>query len=500
MLKRTMTLLSLLIILVTVLSACGAAPAAPARDVAQASAPASAEPSAASETSPAPSAEASAPPPTPTPVNVSTFDAAAAGDKQVVRWYVGLGAGTQPEQIEKQQALVAAYNASQDKIYLALDIVGNETAYEVLATQIAAGNAPDIIGPVGYRGISSFQDQLLDLSGLINTYKVDTSSYDQNLVDFYKDKDRGQLGLPFAVYPSFIYFNKDLFDEAGLPYPPQKFGEQYQGQEWNMDALKAIALKLTVDDQGNDATSPAFNPDKIVQFGFNPQWSPDPRAQGTFFASGSIVSDDGKAQIPADWRAAWKWFHAGMFSQERFIPNQTYLDSELMGGNPFNSGHVAMAFSHLWYTCCVDKVEQWDIAVVPSYNGKTTAKLHADTFAILKTTKNQDATFTVLQDLLNNEELLQLYGAFPAKKSLQQAFIDGLNQKFTPNKINWQVAIDSLQHVDQPNHEAAMPNFLQSADAIQAFGTLYHSQANIDIDAEADKLQRQLQTIFDTKN
>lgn len=93
MVKRTMTLLSLLIILATVLSACGAAPAAPDTDVAQASTPASAEPSTASEASPAPSAEASAAPPTPTPVNVSTFDAAAA-DKQVVRWYVGLGVGT----------------------------------------------------------------------------------------------------------------------------------------------------------------------------------------------------------------------------------------------------------------------------------------------------------------------------------------------------------------------------------------------------------------------
>jgi len=240
MFKRTMSLLSLLMILAVVLAACGGTPAAPtdsaqagasaapAASEAPAAAPASPEASAApeaSEPSPSPEAstaaspEASAAPPTPTPVNVSTFDASAAQGRTVVRWFVGLGAGTQPEQITKQQEIVEEYNKSQDKLYLALDIVGNETAYEVLATQIAANNAPDIIGPVGYRGISSFQDQILDLSDLIQKNNVDLSEYDESLIKFYNVEGQGQLGLPFAVYPSFLFINKDLFDEADLPYP-----------------------------------------------------------------------------------------------------------------------------------------------------------------------------------------------------------------------------------------------------------------------------------------
>jgi multiple sugar transport system substrate-binding protein len=506
--KRTLSLLSLLIVLAALLAACGSAPAAPAANEAQttasnappseAAASVSTESSEAAEASeaPAPSAEASEAPPTPTPINVSTFDQAAAGDRTVVRWFVGLGAGTQPEQIEAQQEFVEKYNASQDEIYLALDIVGNETAYEVLATQIAAGNAPDIIGPVGYRGISSFQDQILDLSDLIEKNNVDLSEYDESLVTFYQTEEQAQLGLPFAVYPSFIFYNKDLFDEADLPYPPHAFGEQYDGKPWDMNTLRELALKLTVDDQGADATEADFNPDKIVQFGFVPQWGEDPRAQGTLFGAASIVGEDGKAQIPDNWLAGWKWFHDGMFSEERFIPNQAYLDSELLTGNPFNTGNVAMAYTHLWYTCCIDQVKNWDIAVVPSYDGTTTAKLHADTFSILKTTKDQDAAFSVLQTMINDEDLLQLYGAFPAKKDLQQQFIDGLNEKFAGTTVDWQVALDSLEYVDTPNHEAAMPNFREAADAIQAFGTLYRSQADVDIDAEAQKLKAELDTIF----
>ena len=63
------------------------------------------------------------------------------------------------------------------------------------------------------------------------------SVYEPSVVQNYNLPGQGQIGIPFAVYPSFIYFNKDLFDEAGLPYPPQHFGDTYQGKEWNFDTL-----------------------------------------------------------------------------------------------------------------------------------------------------------------------------------------------------------------------------------------------------------------------
>jgi multiple sugar transport system substrate-binding protein len=50
--------------------------------------------------------------------------------------------------------VVDEYNASQDKYELLLEIVDNDVAYDTLSTQIAAGNAPDIVGPVGIRDAS----------------------------------------------------------------------------------------------------------------------------------------------------------------------------------------------------------------------------------------------------------------------------------------------------------------------------------------------------------
>ncbi|GAB4193199.1 MAG: extracellular solute-binding protein [Roseiflexaceae bacterium] len=516
MFKRTVSLLTLVLLLGTMLAACGggtataptastaptAAPAATAAATADTTEPTAAAPAATE--APTAAADEPTPAPTNTPVAVDTFDAAAAGNRTVVKWYVGLGTGGQPNQIEVERAVVEEFNNSQDKIYVALQIVDNTVAYNTLATQIAAGNVPDVVGPVGTAGRNGFAGQFLDIGPLIEKNGVDVSVYDEALVKSLNYPDQGQIGLPFAVFPSFIYYNKDLFDEAGLPYPPQKFGEQYEGKEWNMDALRELGMKLTVDENGNDATSADFDPEKIVQFGFEPQWGTDPRAVATMFGADSLIKD-GKAQIPANWLAGWKWFYNGMFT-DHFIPSDAYRNSDLLGnGNTFNTGKVAMAYTHLWYTCCIDavskdgKVKNWDIAVVPSYEGKTTAKLHGDTFVIMKATKNPDAAFEFYRYLLSNEKLLEVYGALPAIKTEQEAFFKTLDEKFAPVKVNWSVATESLSYPDVPNHEEDLPNFLKAKDAITAFGTLMRSKPGLDIDAETKKFQDQMQLIFDEK-
>ncbi len=47
-----------------------------------------------------------------------------------VRWFVGLGTGTEPEQIDAQEAVVEEFNASQDAIDLEVEIVDNTDAFD----------------------------------------------------------------------------------------------------------------------------------------------------------------------------------------------------------------------------------------------------------------------------------------------------------------------------------------------------------------------------------
>lgn len=428
------------------------------------------------------------------------------GDRVQIRWYVGLGTGSDESMIDAQEAVVQKFNDSQDEIELVIEIIANSQASDLLKTQIAAGNAPDIIGPVGIAGRAAFTDVLLDLSDLIDSSGYDLSDFDPALVDFYKVEGVGQIGLPFAIFPSFIFVNKDLFDEAGLPYPPQEYGAPYidadgNEREWNIETMRELAMLLTVDGEGNDATSPDFDPDNIVQFGYGNQFT-DLRGRNTLFGAGKFVDEAGNAVVPDHWAVATQWYYDAMWT-DFFHPNGIYGDSDLLSaGNWFESGNLAMASVHLWYaTCCMGGLDaEWDTAVVPSYNGQITAKMHADTFSILRTTEHPDAAFTVLRYLIGDAaaELSQIYGGMPARLTLQDSYFDALStNQFAGQDINWDVVVASAGYPDNPNHEEGMPSELEARDRLNEFTQFLDQNSGVDVAAELETLTADLQAIFD---
>jgi multiple sugar transport system substrate-binding protein len=488
----TYRLLALIVGFSLILGACGtaASPAAP-----------SSQPAA---------SEAAAPSPTEAPaITAPPIDTSAPGPNGgvVVRWFVGLGAGGQPQQLQAEAEFVNNFNNSQKDVYIALEIYNNNVAANILKTQIAAGNAPDIIGPVGVEGLNLFRDQLLDLQPLIDKNNYSVEGVPQELVDFFKlGENNATIGVPFAVYPSFTYFNKDLFDEAGLPYPPTKVGEKYDGKDWDMDTVREVAMKLTVDANGADATSADFDPTKVVQWGFDMQYADNsPRAEAAPWGGNTFVEDDGKtAVIPDSVRTGEKWFNDGVW-KDHFIPSAAQIQSDLLDkGNEFESGNLAMNLSHTWFTCCVypappaePKVKNFGFAIAPAVDGKITAKLHADTFSILQSTKVPDAAWTALTALVASPELLTLYGAMPADPSKQQAFFDTVNANFPGQTLDWSVPQAMLEFPDIPNHQSWVPNYAKAKPAWQAFQNNYRAKDGVDIDAELDKLQETLQGIYD---
>lgn len=424
------------------------------------------------------------------------------GKKVDVRWFVGLGAGSDEPTFAAQKKVVEEFNASQDEINLILEIVKNSAAVDTLAVQISAGNPPDIVGPVGIEGRDSFKGSWEDLQPYVDKYNFDMSVFDSKLVDFYNDEVDGLVGIPFAVYPSFLYINKDLFDEAGIPYPPQNFGEEYIDENgkshiWDVYTMREVAKKLTVDEMGNDANSPEFDSEKIIQFGYGPQWFSS-KQLGTLFGSGKI-DHNGEAKIPDNWKESWKFFYDGMFNSY-WTPSDPYQYTDLLGqGDLFASGNVAMVHTHLWYAGFMDVNFNWNTAVVPSYNGVSTACLNADTFEIPKLSKNKDAAFKVMMYLVDNAcmDLLNIYGGMPAKKELQEEYIEGLkNGRFQSQNINWDVAKESLKYSDVPSYESWMPNFIESQTRMATFWGDMKSKSDYDVDGEIEKLQEDLQTIF----
>jgi multiple sugar transport system substrate-binding protein len=434
---------------------------------------------------------------------VSSIAPAMAQDAVTLTWYVGLGTGAAPEQRALQEEVVAAWNEANPDIQVDLVIVDNNVAVETLATLIATGEAPDIVGPVGTSGTAAFAGNFLDIEPYLAELGYDAyAEFPAESVDFYRTNE-GLVGLPLASFPAFLFYRPEMFDEAGLEYPPAEIGAPYmldgEEVEWNVDTMSAVAQILTVDENGYDATEDEFDPSNIIQFGFANQWAGAGamRQNATMHGAGSVIDADGNAVFPDSWRVAFQWFHDAQWDTH-IMPNAAQEGSDLLGaGNPFASGNLAMAQSHLWYTCCLEDSE-WDAAALPSYEGVVTSRLHADTFRLFNSTENPLEAVEFLTYLVGEAslDLLGVYGGMPARPEDQQAFFDGLDEKY-PQGVNWEVVKDSLNYPDIPSHEEALPNNNKANDRLDSFLSLLRSEPDVDVQAEIDSLLVDLQAIFD---
>jgi multiple sugar transport system substrate-binding protein len=425
-----------------------------------------------------------------------------------IRWYCCLGGGDAPEQVDVEKKVVEEFNASHPNIKLTFEAVPYAGANDALATEIASGNGPDIVGPVGIGGANAFHGQWLDLAPLIQQTGYDLSGFPQDAVNIYK-LDEGQVGIPFAIYPSVLFYAKSLFAEAGLAEPPHRYGDMYtmpdgSQVEWNYDTIRQVAKILTVDKNGKDATQAGFDPKNIVQWGFEPQRD-DLRGMGAYFGAGALAGGtDGKtAQIPDAWKAAWTFWYNGMWTDHISMTGPVFSSPDINPEDyPFFTGKIAMSLNFLWSTYGLEGLNgDWDMGIVPAYNGTVTSAFNADTFRILKGTKHPDEAFQVLTYLLGDgaPELLATYGGMPARTADQDAFFAGQDETFT-QKPDWQVAIDSIQFADNPNFESYMPAYNETLGLVGSGGkytTKWQTDQGLNMDQEFEALRSEIQAIWD---
>lgn len=426
------------------------------------------------------------------------------GEVVPIRWFVGLGAGTDAPVIPMQEAIVEQFNATHDDIELTLEVAPDaEQAVTLMQTQVAGGNPPDIAGPVGVKGAAQFFGGWLDLAPYIEDY--DVSDFDPALIEFWNQQEV-QLGLPFAVFPQVLWFNKDLFDEAGLAYPPQEFGAPYvdsDGNEhpWDIETLEELSTELTVDSNGLTPLDDGFDPDARVQWGFGNMLS-DFRGIATMFGAASFVAEDGETcEVPEPWVEAAEWYHEAMWS-DYFYPDPIFGGSEILGtgDNWFGSGNLAMGAVHTWFADwgTADLGAEFDIAAMPAGpDGEPVAKLHADTFAIPSGTAHPDEAVEVLLWMMSPEiapQLASIYGGLPAREGAQEAYVSSADNDFG---FTWSVAQDALAYPDQPSHESWWPNYVESSDALADWWTEATNDPGADVAAEAAALCDTFQPIFD---
>lgn len=132
------------------------------------------------------------------------------------------------------QSLLDGFNASQDT-YTASHVYVPFSDYEKqLTLGVASGELPDIVIMDGC-GMASFIS--MDLFGDISDVEINWDEYIPGPLESTM-MDGKHYGIPFATNCTALYYNKDMFDAAGIDYPDEN-------TTW--DEFREMAKALTKD-------------------------------------------------------------------------------------------------------------------------------------------------------------------------------------------------------------------------------------------------------------
>ena len=137
--------------------------------------------------------------------------------KKVVITYGNFSAGRDNE--ATLNAMKAAFEKAHPDIEVKLQSTGYGEYFRVIQTQVAGGTAPDCY-ELNYENFVTFaaKNVLTDLGPLFQSAGMDFDAYDENALRAFNYKGK-QFGVPVSYSVVLLFYNKDLFDKAKVPYP-----------------------------------------------------------------------------------------------------------------------------------------------------------------------------------------------------------------------------------------------------------------------------------------
>ncbi|CAN5797660.1 sugar ABC transporter substrate-binding protein [soil metagenome] len=290
-----------------------------------------------------------------------------------------------PAELAAYQELVAAFEAAQPGIDVELIHIPGLLDYrQRLGTDFAAGTPANVVlinyrryGPFAARGVLEPLAPYLRSSSVI----AEADFYPQAMEPF---RWLGQLMcIPQNISSLVVYYNKDLFDEAGLPYPVEG---------WTWDDFLAAAQALTMDLDGDGRSD---------QFGLGTEVSIFRVAPFIWQNGGELVVLEGRTAIrlavdsrPS--REAIEWF-LDLQLEHRVVPDaieEMAQDSE----SRFLSGTTAMFLNSRRGVPTYRQISgfDWDVAPLPVGQGAA-GILHTDAYCMAAATRDKDAAWAFIE-------------------------------------------------------------------------------------------------------
>lgn len=180
--------------------------------------------------------------------------ALAEGGDRVVITYAQWGTADETKVTEET---AQRFNDSQDRIEVQVMQIPWETYMTKLNTMATAGELPDT-AIMSEAGVLQWAEQgmLADITGMYAEGEA------KPLDSLAFRHDGKTVAYSSANEILLLYYNRAMFDEAGIPYPPAAAEDA-----WTWDEFVQVAGQLTKDQNGLTPNDEGFDPDSIVQYG-----------------------------------------------------------------------------------------------------------------------------------------------------------------------------------------------------------------------------------------
>jgi len=310
-----------------------------------------------------------------------------------------------PTELKNQQAIVDAFHAAEPKITVKVTVSDWDTYWAKLQTGLAGGAAPDVFamdGPLfpDYAG----RGVLLDLTPYIQQEGYPLDSLNSLAVKDFTTADGRQLGLPRDLNVIALFYNKDLFDAAGVAYPDDT---------WDWAKLVEVGKKLTLDSNGDGKTD---------QWGLYTEttdmenyWSSLVWQNG-----GDILAADGKSIVLDSPQATGGLqFLQDLIWKDKVVPEPALFAET---GDAFEQGKAAMEVNGSWLVA-TDEAAGLKFGIAPLPKGPAGAATSVNpTGAVVSTTsKAPDAAWAFVKYLASadaQQKIMALKASLPVNTAV----------------------------------------------------------------------------------
>lgn len=245
----------------------------------------------------------------------------------------------------------------------------------------------------------------------------------------YPSMDDGDLyAIPFAFVLTSLFYNEDMFDEAGVAYPDAS---------WTWETLRQTAPRMTRDTTGDGQAD---------QWGFWTRPRYDELDVVVHSYGGRMLSEDLRTvEFASPEGIAATRFMIDLMWQDNAAP--TPQESRGMG-NLLSRGNVAMSMATInsISTLREHSTFNWGVAMVPAGPEKRVVRLWPDSYAIPANAEHKEAAWEYIKFAIQQEELDRYSGErkVPIYKPLAVSR-EWMELDKVPDKS---VFIDSIQYGD----------------------------------------------------